>query len=279
MSVTPLKAEKTTIKAVTFDLWETLIFERDGANARRTESRCRHLANALNRLGVDIQPQQLTPAFEELISKLLKIWDTNIDVSHVDQLQLIIRIATNGTVTLKQEWINTLTQAYTAPLFEVPPYLNPDARPILQQLKNQDKPIGLICNTGLTPGIGLRKFLENQGVAQYFDTMTFTDEAKIRKPDPKIFHLTAQKLNVKPNEAIHVGDNVRTDVSGANGAGFKAILLASQEGRDLAALSDPTSLVSRSRNIGQLEDGQTHPPDKTITSLRTLLKAIEELNQ
>jgi len=267
---------KQGISTVTFDLWETLLFEKSGANTQRTAARCRHLANTLNKLGIETTVEQISLALEKTISKLLSVWETDRDISCVDQLQLIIRNATRDSATLKKEWINELTSAYIAPILEVPPYLNPDARKMLEQLRSMEKHIALICNTGLTPGLGLRRFLEEEGVAGYFDLMIFSEEVGIRKPDPKIFHMVTRKLSIKPNETVHVGDNLKTDVWGAKNAGFKTIHLSTEEGRDRTADSDPTSLVSLSRRLDNLKKVQAFP-DKTIPSLAMAIEAIAEL--
>lgn len=264
------------IKAVTFDLWETLLFERDGDSSRRTAVRCRSLERALSKFGVDISVEQLEQRLNNMTSLLVNIWDKNRDVTHLDQLRLIMKHASDSTILLKDEWVGELSKAYTSPLFEVPPLLNPNARTALQWLKRQDKKVGLVCNTGLTPGTALRKFLDEQEVAEHFDLMVFSDEVGIRKPDPKIFKRVAQELNVKPFETVHIGDNLKSDVWGAKNAGFKAIHFSSSTGRDRLAESDPASLVSQSRNLGTLSKEQI-APDKTIKSLLSIRKAIEEL--
>lgn len=45
------------------------------------------------------------------------------------------------------------------------------------------------------------------------------------KPSPEPFFETCAALGVKPARAVHVGDNVETDVQGAQRAGLKTILL------------------------------------------------------
>jgi len=264
------------IKAVTFDLWETLLFEKNGASAQRTTARCKNLTNAFNKFGLDVSTEQVFSAMNETINSLLKVWDNNIDITHAEQLTLIIKNTAGESVKPKKEWITELSKAYISPIFEVPPYLNPDAEKVLHWLSNRNSRIGLICNTGLTPGTELRRFLSREGVAGYFDVLIFSDEAKIRKPDPEIFRLAAQKLRARPSEIIHIGDNLKSDVWGAKNAGFRAIHLAGAEGRDKKAESDPTSLVSLSRNLGHLRKEQI-APDKTITSLAMLIETIKEM--
>ena len=268
--------QKHSIKAVTFDLWETLLFERDGSNQHRTAARCRNLAGALTNLGIQTTPEQVDVALKGTISSILKVWEKDKDVSHLDQLRLIVEAVSHGTVVIKDEWVDELSTAYVSPLFEVRPYLNPDARDTLESLQRRRKSMALICNTGLTPGIVLRKLLAEEGVAEYFDLMLFSDEVGIRKPDPAIFHLAASGLKMEPTETVHVGDNLKTDVWGAKKAGFKAIHFHCEEGHDKIAEANPSSLVSISRRLGGLEAEQIFA-DKTVSSLTDVARAIEEL--
>jgi len=263
------------IKAVTFDLWETLLFEEDGAGAQRTVARCRNLAQTLTKLGMDTSVEQVSNALEKTIELLLNVWDENKDLTHNDQLQSIIRIVSDRA-KIDEKWLPELSKAYVSPLYEVPPYLNPDAPRVLQWLQKKRKKIGLVSNTGITPGFELREFLLRIGVSQYFDVMVFSDEVGIRKPDPRIFYLAARKLETKPCDMVHVGDNLKSDVWGAKSAGFKAIHLSADEGRDKTAEKDPKSLQELSRTLGKLQGKQTSP-DKEIKALALAIKAIAEL--
>ena len=262
---------------MTFDLWETLLLERNGWSLRRTNARCESLARTLDKFGVKISVEELRLAFKKMASWLESVWETNIEVTHLDQIRFLIKAASNGLVTIKEEWIDDLSSAYVSPFLEVAPYLNPDGRRVLKWLKDGKKLVGLICNTGLTPGFGLRRLLTREDIAKYFDLMLFSDEVGIRKPDPEIFHMATQKLKVKPCEIVHIGDNLKSDVWGAKNAGFKAIYLSTEVGRDRIAESDPTSLVSMSRKLNNLTKDQI-VPDKTITSLAMAINAIEELD-
>jgi putative hydrolase of the HAD superfamily len=273
-----LSVGRSSVKAVTFDLWETLLLERNGWNLRRTNARCESLAQILNKFSVKISVEQLALAFKKMASWLENAWETKNEVTHLDQIRFIIKTASKGLVTVKEEWIDDLSSAYVSPLFEVAPYLNPDTPRVLKWLKDRNKLLGLICNTGLTPGYGLRMFLRREGIAKYFDLMLFSDEAGIRKPDPRIFHIVTQRLKVRPYEVVHIGDNLKSDVWGAKNAGFKAIYLLTEVGRDRMAESDPASLVSISRKIDNLRKDQI-VPDKTISSLAMVMKAIEELDR
>lgn len=263
------------LEAVTFDLWETLLFESYGASEKRTRTRCTNLSRTLNRFGLNISPAQTSSALDETISQLLEIWDDDRDVTHLDQLRFLVRFASDGEAELRTEWVRELSTAYISPLFEIPPYINPGASKCLKWLKTQELRVGLICNTGLTPGFGLRKFLSEGHIAGFFNTMTFSDETCIRKPNSGIFLLTAKQLGVKPSGIIHIGDNLKADVWGAKNAGFKALHLKCEEGHDKKARDDSESLVSRSRDLGKSVRKQD--ADKTITSLDMAIEAIKEI--
>ncbi|MEL6345076.1 MAG: HAD-IA family hydrolase, partial [Myxococcota bacterium] len=47
-------------------------------------------------------------------------------------------------------------------------------------------------------------------------------ELEIEKPDPRIFRFACDQLGVAPEQAIHMGDSVRSDVEGARRAGCLA---------------------------------------------------------
>ncbi|MBX5321423.1 MAG: HAD family hydrolase [Candidatus Bathyarchaeota archaeon] len=260
---------KLRVKAVTFDLWETLLFEKEGYSDARSSVRCKNLVNALKELGIEVSFEGVNFALNETRSSLLKIWDANRDVAHSDQIKLFIKHLLGNSFAVKEEWLNPLSSAYISALFEVPPYLNLDAHEILRWLKSRDKNVGIICNTGLTPGFGLKQFIERENIAKHFDVMMFSDEVGIRKPDSRIFLLAAEKLKVEPCKVVHVGDNLRTDVWGAKNAGFKAVHLLCESGRDRKAESNPTSLVSLSRKLGSLR-AEDIVPDATINSLAIL---------
>jgi putative hydrolase of the HAD superfamily len=106
--------------------------------------------------------------------------------------------------------------------------------------------------------------------------MLFSDEVGVRKPDPRIFRIAAEKLGVAPNEIIHVGDNLKSDVWGAKNAGFTAVYLSTETGRDRIAESDPASLVAISRDLGILR-AKDIVPYRVITSLSMIEGIIENL--
>jgi putative hydrolase of the HAD superfamily len=96
-----------------------------------------------------------------------------------------------------------------------------DAMGTLDDLKKRGLFTGLISNiekdiTGTLEKLGLRSRL---------DTVVTSLDAGTSKPQPQIFQYALQKANVKPEQAIYIGDQYQVDVVGAKGAGMKGILL------------------------------------------------------
>ena len=275
ISVDVSRTRAQAVKGITFDVWETMLFEKSGDGEQRNLARCRNVSQALHKLGVEVSVEQVASALDKTVALLLEAWKENRDLTHVDQLRALIRFAWKGSAKIKSEWLRELSDAYVSPIHEVPPYLNPDISGVLESLSGE-KQLGIICNTGITPGFALKEFLSRQKVAEYFDVMIFSDEVGVRKPEPRIFRLAARKLGVKPNETVHIGDNIMCDVWGAKLAGFKAIHLAGIEGRDKIAEDDPKSLVKISRSLGILR-GPQMPADQTITVLGKAIEAIRKI--
>jgi putative hydrolase of the HAD superfamily len=51
----------------------------------------------------------------------------------------------------------------------------------------------------------------------------------VRKPNPRIFRHVLRELGVKPEEAVHVGDNIEADIEGAEGVGITPIWIRSSD--------------------------------------------------
>ena len=59
------------------------------------------------------------------------------------------------------------------------------------------------------------------GIGQYFCASVSARDAGVAKPDPRIYALAAQRLQLAPEAILHVGDDAHMDVLGALGAGMQ----------------------------------------------------------
>lgn len=65
--------------------------------------------------------------------------------------------------------------------------------------------------------------LADLGVADYFTFVLTATDVGFQKPDPRIFQEAMLRAGCAPHEMAHVGDSVRSDVTGAKAAGAWAI--------------------------------------------------------
>lgn len=203
------------IRAVTFDLWQTLIVEIPEANLRRTPLR---VAAAVEMLRVP--KERVEAAHEEVWKRMEERWRTDRDYSLEEQVRLFAELA--GAVDVPPQ----LLQTYADALLLHPPDIDPAAAKVLELATRRGLRVGLISNSGRTPGATMRKLLDSAGLLRHFHATVFSNESILRKPDPEIFRRTLETLGVAAADAVHVGDSADHDVKGGKGAGMKTIHLS-----------------------------------------------------
>ena len=83
--------------------------------------------------------------------------------------------------------------------------------------------LGLVCDTGFTPGRVVRDLLKENGLLDHLEVLCFSDEVGVPKPGADIFAKALAELGATPPEAVHVGDLRRTDIAGAHDIGMHAV--------------------------------------------------------
>ncbi|TFJ91708.1 HAD family hydrolase [Lentibacillus salicampi] len=63
----------------------------------------------------------------------------------------------------------------------------------------------------------------NTKINNCFDTIVISEEVGFRKPDERIFEFALNKLNVQPETALFVGDDIEKDIGGYQNANMKGI--------------------------------------------------------
>ncbi|MCM4160460.1 noncanonical pyrimidine nucleotidase, YjjG family [Antarcticibacterium flavum] len=65
--------------------------------------------------------------------------------------------------------------------------------------------------------------LTNSGISDFFQTVTTSEEAGVKKPDMNIFLKALKKSMALPENSVMVGDNYEADILGAHSVGMKTI--------------------------------------------------------
>jgi len=100
-------------------------------------------------------------------------------------------------------------------------HVYPETRDVLGGLTERGYDLGIISNNV----DDIMQRLEQLDLLQYFDTITYSQEAGAEKPDPNIFRVALHRASRTPNEAMHVGNGYEADVRGALRVGILPVLI------------------------------------------------------
>lgn len=101
----------------------------------------------------------------------------------------------------------------------------PGAVDLLTALKESGLMLGMITNGVSAIQRGKLKKLDME--KWFGDALIVTGEVGVHKPDKEVFLIECERLGVKPEECVFVGDNLVNDIAGAENAGMKAIWYSS----------------------------------------------------
>ncbi len=103
----------------------------------------------------------------------------------------------------------------------------PDAVRTLKALRSAGYRTGVVSNFSHR----LPEILDDLGLADHLDTVTYSFEAGVEKPHPKIFKTALARAGATPERTLMIGDSYEADYLGARNAGLHALLLC-REGRE-----------------------------------------------
>ena len=96
-----------------------------------------------------------------------------------------------------------------------------DVLPTLEYLKNEGIKRALISNWDFR----LLGILEDLKLTSFFDCICVSAVEKVHKPAKEIFLRAVTRLDVAPEEMLHIGDDYRLDGLGAKNAGLQAVII------------------------------------------------------
>ena len=92
--------------------------------------------------------------------------------------------------------------------------------PLLKELKKRGLLVGVITNG---PSYLQNHKMDESGLREYCDIVVVSGDLGVHKPDKRIFELTAERLGLKCEECVYVGDHPINDIQGALSSGMSAI--------------------------------------------------------
>ncbi len=243
------------LRAVTLDLWGTLIDSRDPIG--KIERRREMLLTAIRSAGHACELEQLRAGFRaarRVIDEGIAL--DNRDVGPEGRWQeLMHQLKIPG----ESVPFSAVVAAYEELTLEYLPKLLDGVAATVQRLAGKYQ-LALICNTGYTGGRVLRQVLARHGLIGYFETLTFSNEHGWLKPDPKIFHHTLGELGVPPEHALHIGDTEDMDIAGARAAGMYSARYLPEGDNDGAITSHADLLFFDWSELEGLLEARQRPP-------------------
>jgi putative hydrolase of the HAD superfamily len=134
----------------------------------------------------------------------------------------------------------------------------PGAIETLVELKSSGYKIGLVSNCSTEPPV----LWPDTPFAPFFDATIFSCTCGLQKPDPRIYRMAVEKLSVKAQDCLYIGDGDSNELTGAV-----------QAGRHPVRIRDPAEAVQnviRNGYQGESWDGQV------ISSLSEVLRLLED---
>jgi FMN phosphatase YigB (HAD superfamily) len=207
------------IRAVTFDFWNTLMWEEPGSLKQK---RLEVWAEALPGRGLDVDAPQLEAAHDAAHRAYEEAWRSGRQFVVEDAADQIAASLWGDHATAPAA--DALLEGFSEAGRRAAVHPSDGVDECLRALDDAGVRLGIICDIGLTPSYVVRELLERHHLLDHFDGMSFSDEVGHYKPAPEIFEHALESVGGgRPEEAAHIGDRCRTDVGGALAAGWTAV--------------------------------------------------------
>ena len=214
-------------RAVIFDLWQTLVpWNLDEANRfyNRMAEAVGVESTRFREVGLAGRPsREMGPMADHLRALFVELGVEG----DVDEL-----------LTMRREW----TKQSLVP--------RPDALATLEELRQRGHRLGLIsvCSQEVP------EVWEETPFAGALDALVFSCDVGISKPDPRIYEIACERLDIEPGESLFVGDGANDELPGAERVGMTALQLRAPgeqltregenwSGRSIESLTEVLALV------------------------------------
>ncbi len=211
------------IRAISFDYWDTLYH---GASLpERAVLRQQAMQRLMRALGHDIDHDTLLAAYRESGAEADRWWrEEHRGYTGEERIRWMLgRLGVERPADC--EHVAAACAAVDASLVAFPPPLIDGARQALDTLRRHGgvTALAIVSDSGFASGRAQDQLLERDNLLPYFGVRVYSCDVGHAKPHPRPFAAAVEALRLRPEEVLHIGDNERTDVQGALGAGLRAI--------------------------------------------------------
>ncbi|MBM7563139.1 HAD family hydrolase [Paenibacillus sacheonensis] len=219
-----------TVRAVFFDLFETLVTEFE--EGRRRSGRAYDYS------------QLLGLSNEDFKQEWAKRQAQRMNGTFGDYPEVIRDIVSGRGLTIDEEAIRSLHESRMEEKRLPFHPIRPAIIKLLKELRSKQLKIGLISNCTREEVAEWAR----SDLSSYFDDALFSYEVKCAKPDEAIYRLACSRLNVRPDQCLFVGDGGSHELEGARAAGlavYHAVWFNSHIESEFPKLRQPGDLLDR----------------------------------
>lgn len=170
--------------------------------------------------------------YDDYFHKLFTHMD---DIEYEAVLQDMMYYDCNGTLSMKtrmipfmekygeylpEDFMETFPEYYGKHMYLYTP-LKKETLEVITKLK-EDYKIAILSNGD---PFSQHHKIQHVDIEKYFDEVMVSGDIGIHKPDRRIFDLMAQRLGVKNEECLMIGDVFSTDILGATRAGMTPVFM------------------------------------------------------
>jgi putative hydrolase of the HAD superfamily len=208
-----------TIRAVGFDLGDTLLFYRDtplswvalypdalaavakSCEIQPTAAQLERAKEILTQHNTRVVPRTQEIPAETILGSILEAWELD---------------PAKHSSTAIEAFFSFFQQRLSA---------YPETGSVLQTLRVQSIPTGILTDVAYgMPRTFVERDVAGAGITGLFDVLLTSVEIGVRKPEPVGYHELAKHLGVAPGEMLYVGNEAK-DVIGARRAGVLSAFL------------------------------------------------------
>lgn len=227
------------IKVITIDFWNT-IFDSSNGNERNIH-RIKEMKNEISRMGLNISEEKYQNVLEQSWEYFNNIWRNQQRTPSAEESRNFFWEKLN--LPDNNGEADKILKIFAESVLYYPPKLIVGAKEALEELSHNYK-LALVSDTGFSPGKILRRLMYENDILHYFSAFSFSDETEVAKPHSTAFLTILDQFNVKPSEALHVGDIEDTDIKGAKSLGMYAVRFN----------GDPTALLNLNKSKESIAD-------------------------
>ena len=210
------------MKHFSFDLWLTLIKSNPLFKAKRVTFFYEHYNFSKH------SEKEIKSVFRKVDLMCNQVNESvgfNLDTK--EMYLMVLYLLNENTIDYSKIDINKLYDQMENLVLSYPPViLNKKIIPILQILKEKNKTVSLLSNTGFIEGKTIDKILKKLALKKYFDFEIYSDQQNLSKPNQRLFEIVFKKTceihnnSLETKDIMHIGDNIIADIQGAQNYGM-----------------------------------------------------------